>query len=88
MKGLLIPAVWTRGEEDGGSMIVWGRDWSPKEVAEGPGRAVWRSYCLVEREKMVSEAIREYSVYHVDRVKKAQEVQGSLLSLGFARGPL
>ena len=69
-------------------MFLWGGGWSPKEVAEGAGRAVWRSYCLAESEKVVTGAIRDCSVYHVGRVKKAQEVQGALLSLTFARGSL
>ena len=85
VKGLLTLAVG-RGEEDGGSMFVWGGGWSRKEVAEGAGRAVWRSCCLVESKKVV---IRGCSVYHVGRVKKASgssrflivfDVQGGRLS--------
>ena len=69
-KGLLTLAVG-RGEVDGGSMVGWGRGWSLEEVAEGKGRAVWRSYCLVECEEVAIEAICDCSVYHVGRVKEA-----------------
>ena len=69
-KGLWTLAVG-RGEEGGGSMVGWGRGWSLEEVAEGKGRAVWRSYCLVECEEVVTEAICDCSVYHVGRVKEA-----------------
>ena len=69
-----------RGEEDGGSIFVRGQGWSPKEVAEGAGRAVWRSCCLAECEKSATGAICDCSVYHVGRAKKAEGVQGALLS--------
>ena len=46
-KGLWTLAVG-RGGEDGGSMVVWRQGWLP----------IWRSCCLVECEKVVTEAIR------------------------------
>ena len=42
-KGLLILEVGRR-EEEGGSMFLWGRGGSPKEVGARAGRALWRSY--------------------------------------------
>lgn len=75
-------------------MFDWGRGWSLEEVAEGTGGAVWRSCCLVESEKVVTEAICDCSVYHVGGMKKAQEVldvldicQGAALARKLAAKP-